>query len=197
MDDEELSVLDRDKSVAAERTAKDHVLFDRIGIGKESVATDLAEELTFVAVVLVEEDHGSATARTADVLRNITSLTTLDRRKFFAVLPAVVLEEILPLPVLWSGTDVAKDGRLIHSVLLVFGRMRIIESPLLERDISADKRDQPAVLLVEIVTQLNEILYNVHEQYIPFFGECGFGRRHYTKKRGYCSFYMRKGDKPQ
>ena len=102
----------------------------------------------------------------------------------------VVVEEILPLPVLWSGTDVAKDGRLIHPILLVFGGMRIIESPLLERDISADKRDQPAVLLVEIVTQLNEILYNVHEQYNSFLWKVWFWSTTLYQKRGYCSFYM-------
>ena len=34
--------------------------------------------------------------------------------------------------------------------------MRIIEGPLLERDISADEVDQPAVLLIELMAKLNE-----------------------------------------
>ncbi len=48
--------------------------------------------------------------------------------------------------------------------------MGIIEGPLLKRDISADKREQPAVLLIKLVTQLDKILYNVHEQYNSFLG---------------------------
>ena len=91
MNDEELPALDRNEGVAAEGTAEDHVLFDRIGIGKETVAADLAEKLTFIAVVFVEVDHGSAAARTADILRNVAGLTTVDRLKILAILPAVVL----------------------------------------------------------------------------------------------------------
>ncbi len=91
VNDEELTALDRNKGVAAEGTAEDHVLFYRVGIGKETVTTDLAEKLTFVAVVFVEVDHGSAAARTADILRNVAGLTTVDRLKILAILPAVVL----------------------------------------------------------------------------------------------------------
>ena len=40
---------------------------------------------------------------------------------------------------------------LIHLELLVLGRMGIVESPLLERDISADEVDQPAVLLIKLM----------------------------------------------
>ena len=42
-------------------------------------------------------------------------------------------------------------GELIHLELLVLGRMGIIEGPLLERDISADEVDQPAVLLIKLM----------------------------------------------
>ena len=41
--------------------------------------------------------------------------------------------------------------------------MGIIKGPLLQWDISADKVNQPAVLLVKLMTQLNKIVYNVHE----------------------------------
>ena len=40
---------------------------------------------------------------------------------------------------------------LIHLKLLVLGGMGIIERPLFERDISADKVDQPAVLLIKLM----------------------------------------------
>ena len=59
--------------------------------------------------------------------------------------------------------------KLIHFELLVLRGMRIIESPLPERDISADEVDKPAVLLIEQVAQLNKIKYNVHEHCLRVF----------------------------
>ena len=50
--------------------------------------------------------------------------------------------------------------------------MGIIESPLLERDISADKVDQPAVLLIKLVAELKKIKYNVHEHWLLFESVC-------------------------
>ena len=52
---------------------------------------------------------------------------------------------------------------LVHLELLVFGGMGIVKSPLLKRDIFADKVDKPAVLLIKMMTQLKKIKYNVHE----------------------------------
>jgi hypothetical protein len=40
---------------------------------------------------------------------------------------------------------------LIHLELLVFWGVGIIKGPLPERDISADKIDQPAVLLIKLL----------------------------------------------
>ena len=41
--------------------------------------------------------------------------------------------------------------QLIDLELLILGGMGIVEGPLLERDISADKIDQPAVLLIKLM----------------------------------------------
>ena len=41
--------------------------------------------------------------------------------------------------------------QLVHLELLILGGMGIVEGPLLKRDISADKVDQPAVLLIKLV----------------------------------------------
>ena len=49
---------------------------------------------------------------------------------------------------------------LIHLELLVPGRMGIIKGPLFKRDISADKVDQPAILLIKLVAELKKIQYN-------------------------------------
>ncbi len=58
--------------------------------------------------------------------------------------------------------------QLIDLELLILGGMGIVEGPLLEWDISADKVDQPAVLLIKLVAQLNKIKYNVHEHCLIF-----------------------------
>ena len=150
--DEELPALDRDQGVAAEGASEDHVLFDRIGVRKETVTADLAEELAFITVVLVEVDHGSTASGAADVFRTVTGFTALDGLKLFTVFPAIVFQEIFPVPVLRGRADITEEGRLVHPVFLVFGRMGIIKGPLPERDISADKRDQPAVLLIKVLT---------------------------------------------
>ena len=128
------------------------MLFDRIGVSKETVTTDLAEELAFITVVLVEVDHGSTASGAADVFRNVTGFTALDGLKLFTIFPAIVFQEIFPVPVLRGRADIAEDRRFVHPVFLVLGRMGIIEGPLLKRDISADKRDQPAVLLIKVLT---------------------------------------------
>ena len=141
VNDEELPAFDRHQGITTEGTAENHVSFDGIGIREETVTADLAEELTFIAVVLVEVDHRGTAARTADVLRDIAGRTTNDGCKFLAIFPTIVPKEIFPLPVLRSGTDITDDWRLIHPEFLVFRRMGIIEGPLLKRDISADKRD--------------------------------------------------------
>ena len=62
-------------------------------------------------------------------------------------------------------------GELIHLELLVLGRMGIIKGPLFKRDISADKVDQPAVLLIKLVAELKKIQYNVHEHCSPWLME--------------------------
>ena len=58
------------------------------------------------------------------------------------------IHQFLVCPVLSIGLD---ERKLIHLEFLVLGRVRIVESPLLERDISADEVDQPAVLLIKLM----------------------------------------------
>ena len=71
-----------------------------------------------------------------------------DRPDRFPVLSCIVLVEILPVPVLLVINNFWK---LVHLELLILGGMGIVEGPLLERDISTDKVDQPAVLLIKLM----------------------------------------------
>ena len=73
---------------------------------------------------------------TAAVLGNITFATAKDRFDGFVIALFVVGNEVSPFPILFEGYDF---GKLINFKLLILGRMGIIESPLFERNVSADK----------------------------------------------------------
>ena len=60
----------------------------------------------------------------------------LKKRGFLAITFFVVGNEVFVVPVL---AEIGNQGEFINLELLVLRRMRIIKSPLLERDISADK----------------------------------------------------------
>ena len=121
------------------------------------------------AVVTIQVRLGSLAGRAGAFFRDVAFGTALYGFDWFAILPGIVAVEILPVPVLMMINDLWK---LIHLELLVLGGMGIIESPLLERDISADKVDQPAVLLIKLVAELKKIKYNVHEHWLLFESVC-------------------------
>ena len=63
-------------------------------------------------------------------------IVTTDWKNLLAIAFFVVRDKVFVSPVL----SVIRDQReLINLEFLVFGRMRIIKSPLLERNVSADK----------------------------------------------------------
>jgi len=104
----------------------------------EPGGTDLAEELAFGAVVLVEEGFWGTAARAGAGIRDIALGTAADRADFLTVTRFKVRDEFFIGPVL---PEVRDERKLINFELLIFGRMGIIKSLLLERDISADKVD--------------------------------------------------------
>ncbi|MBQ7562792.1 MAG: hypothetical protein IJT16_02250, partial [Lachnospiraceae bacterium] len=60
------------------------------------------------------------------------------------VTPRKVLHEVTVIP----GFYMKNQRELIHFKLLIFRRVRVIKSPLLERDVLADKVNQPDILLI-------------------------------------------------
>ena len=102
----------------------------------EPGVTDLAQHLPFGAVVSVEVRHGCITAGTGAVLRDIAFRAAPDRADLLAIAFFVVRDKFFISPVL---PEVSDQRKLVDPELLVFGGMGIIKSPLLERDISADK----------------------------------------------------------
>lgn len=70
-------------------------------------------------------------------------------------------DKIFIRPFLLIGLDL---WQFVGLELLILWRMRIVESLLLQRDISADKKKKLAVLPVKFFVRINKTLYNVHER---------------------------------
>ena len=112
----------------------------------KGLATDLAFELTAAACIIVDVLMWCTTERTYGIFRNGASLAFLgfDRFDGFAITQAVIL--VPEQPVLFDeGFD---DGKLISEELLIFGAVEFVMGPLFQRDISADKENKPADLLM-------------------------------------------------
>ena len=80
---------------------------------------------------------------------DIARRAAADRLNRFSVFPEIVCIEILPVPVLLV---IDNPGKLIYLELLVLGGMGIVECLLFEWNISANKFDQPAILLIKQMT---------------------------------------------
>ena len=102
--------------------------------GKGSGA-DLAQELSFGAVVFVKKRFGSITSGTGAAVINVTHAVSFDRFDGLPVLPFEIRDVVSVIP--FFVEDNLRE--FIDFELLVFWRMGIIESPLFERKISADK----------------------------------------------------------
>ena len=146
---EELAVFFGNQGIAAMRTDKadrscNH--FSRC----ESLTTDLALVLTIATIIVIDEKMGSTTQRADGILGNGFAVATLNRLNWFAVFPVIVFQK--ELPVLFDKRFYNRE--LVNLKLLVLWRVRIIESPLFQRYISANKVNKPAVLLVKVLNCL-------------------------------------------
>lgn len=92
--------------------------------------------MSFGTIILVKKRFRSITTRTATAARDIAMRVTTDGKNLLAIAFFVVRDKVFVSPVL----SVIRDQReLINLEFLLFGRMRIIKSPLLERNVSTDK----------------------------------------------------------
>jgi hypothetical protein len=82
--------------------------------------------------------EGSIAGQALTIFRNSTFTMPEDGFDGFIVAMLIVGNKILPVPFLFIGYNL---GKFINFKLLVLGRMRIIKSPLLKRNIFADKVD--------------------------------------------------------
>ena len=107
---------------------------------------DLALKLSAAAGIVIEVVMRGAAERADGVRGNVTGLAfmRLDGFNGFAVAEAVVF--VPELPVLFDKRF--DDREFVCEELLVFRAMEFFMCPLLERDVSADKKNKPADLLI-------------------------------------------------
>ena len=139
MDAEKFPVLLRDEGMAAVRAYKAERRSDNLA-GDKGLSTDFTLELSIAAIVIVEIVVRCPTKRADGIFRDGFSIAALNRSDGFAVLPEIVFKE--ELPVLFNKR--LDQGEAVGGKFLVFRGVRIIESPLPERDISADEIQEPA-----------------------------------------------------
>ena len=89
--------------------------------------------------------------RAGAVFRDVAFLTSGDGFYLNTVPAFKVRDQETPVPFLLDDLDF---GKFVYFELLIFWRMGIVESPLLERDISADEVDEPAVLAIKVLNYL-------------------------------------------
>jgi hypothetical protein len=97
---------------------------------KKGILADFAKQLTFGSVILVEIDLRSVATWTFAVIRDIAFGAPFHRLYRFVIVlisPLEVFHEVPVIPRLYMEYQ----REFIHFELLIFGRMGIIESPLL------------------------------------------------------------------
>ena len=139
VDAEEFPVLFRDEGVSAVRADETDRRGDNLPSDK-CLATDLALILSVAAIVIIKIMVRGATEGTDNLLRDGFTVTPLDWSDGFTILPEIILEE--ELPVLFD--EWLDDREAVSGKFLVFRGVGIIESPLLERNVSADEIQEPA-----------------------------------------------------
>ena len=129
-------------------TSQGELLSEAVFVRGKVCIAYLAFQLSGLAVITVKIRLWGAAGGAGAVLRNVTFFAAGDRFYLNIVAAFKVRDEETPVPFMMDDLDFWK---LVHSKFLIVWRMGIIESPLLERNISADQVYQPAVLLVKIL----------------------------------------------
>ena len=146
MDTEEFTIFFSYQGLAAVRAYQSKRSFNYFA-GNESLTTDLTLILTITTIVIVDVMMRSTTKRTYSFFGNRFTVTALNFLYRFTVFPLIVFEKELPI-LFYKSSD---DRELVNLEFLVLWRVGIVESPLLERDISADKVNKAAVLLIKVL----------------------------------------------
>jgi len=118
----------------------------------KGLLADLTFELPTSAAVIVDILMWGTAERADGFCGDIMGLALLglDRFDRFAISEPVVF--VPELPVLFE--EWFDDGQFIGEELLVFRAVELVMCPLFERDVSADKKNEPADLLVLVLNDV-------------------------------------------
>jgi len=145
VDAEVLPVFDRLEGMAAVRALELQGGCNLFPVDKGLLA-DFAFELSTSATVIIDILMRCTAERADGIRRDIVGLAFLGFDWLYGLAVPKTVVFVPELPVLFDeGFD---DGQLIGEELLVFGTVELVMGPLFERDVSADKKYQPADLLV-------------------------------------------------
>lgn len=145
MDTEVFAVFDRLEGVSAVR-ALEFERGDYLFSGHKGLAADLAHKLAATAGVIVDILVWCTAERAYGIRGNRAWLAFVRLDWFYGFAVAETIVFVPELPIL---LDERLDNRqLIRKELLIFWAVEFIMSPLLERNISADKKNKPADLLI-------------------------------------------------
>ena len=103
---------------------------------------DLALKLSAAARVVIDIVMRGAAERAGGICRNVTGFAFLGFDWFYGFAIAEEVVSVPELPVLFD------DRKFIREELLVFRAVEFIVSPLLKRNVSANKKNEPANLLI-------------------------------------------------
>lgn len=145
MDTEMFPVFDRLEGMATVRALEFKRCSHLFTIDK-GLAADLVFKLATAASIIVDVLMWCTTERTYGIRRDITGFAFLRLDWFYNLAIAETVVFIPELPVLFD--ERFDNGQFIGKEFLVFGAVEFVMSPLLERNVSADKENKPANLFV-------------------------------------------------
>ena len=148
---EVFTVFDRLECMPAVR-APEFERGNNVFSGNKGLPADLAFELPTAAGIVIDVFMRGVAERTYGICRYGTRLAFLSfhRLEGFPIAEAVIL--VPEFPVLLD--ERFDDWKLVREELLILRAVDFIMSPLLERDISADKENKPADLAILLLNDV-------------------------------------------
>ena len=148
VDDEMLALFFRDQRFTAMGTPEGEVLGEAVFVRRKVGIANLAFKLPGLAVIAVKKRLRGATGRAGAVMWDVAFFTSGDGFYLKIVPVFKVRNEETPVPFVLEDLDLRE---FVDFKFLIFWGMGIIESPLFERDISADEVDEAAILLIKVL----------------------------------------------
>ena len=150
MDGKLLTLFLSYKGAGTIRASERKRLCEPVFFWRKGSRADLAQDLAFGAVVFIQVWFRGIAARACAIIRDIAFLTAGNRLYLFSVAPLQV-RDVIPVIPLFVIEDFREP---VDFEFLVFRGMGIIVRPLFERNISANKQNQPTVHVRKVLNYI-------------------------------------------